>query len=60
MTPLPPSPSLDRIMTIDAIAFLKELHENFNTKRLKLLKDRLHAQHDYDNFIRPAAPKEMA
>lgn len=59
MTTLPPSPSLTRVMTDDAIAFLKELHENFDAKRLALLKERFDTQHHFDQHIYPTPAVEM-
>jgi malate synthase len=46
------------ILTNDAIAFLVELHENFNKRRLKLLKDREVDQAYYNAGNLPSFPNE--
>jgi malate synthase len=46
------------ILTNDAIVFLVELHENFNQRRLKLLKDREVEQAYYDAGNLPSFPNE--
>jgi malate synthase len=46
------------ILTNEAIVFLMKLHENFNQKRLKLLKDREIDQAYYDSGNLPSFPKE--
>jgi malate synthase len=46
------------ILTNDAIVFLVKLHENFNQRRLKLLKDREVDQAYYDAGNFPSFPNE--
>ncbi len=46
------------VFTVDLVAFLTALHENFNQKRLELLEDRKNIQKEFDNGILPTFPKE--
>jgi malate synthase len=43
----------EEIFTNDLIDFLVELHQNFNQKRIDLLKERKHTQQEFDKGILP-------
>lgn len=43
----------EEIFTTDLIDFLVELHQNFNQKRIDLLKERKHTQQEFDKGILP-------
>jgi malate synthase len=52
------SPSQTKILTPEAVQFLNDLNRNFNSKRLKLLKDRIDQQNIYNHLQLPHAPQE--
>jgi malate synthase len=47
------TPSSDAILTTEALAFLLDLHTNFNARRLELLAQRLERQKQFDSGTLP-------
>ncbi|WP_079478545.1 malate synthase A [Halobacillus salinus] len=54
------APAFAEILTPEALAFLEQLHQRFNSKRIELLSQREKIQDEINNGSKPSFPKETA